>query len=167
MCERNAEEMSATDKWLTWAGQGYVQRTVALRLKGKQTVKIQDQNTYHYKREFIGPTGKPINPFEYTKAIKIGTCRETAEPQTQPFQGKDVYFRAWWDESSEILYEEQGPLGGVNDQTSDIPTHILFQRRIEKGATPEEDRFVTEWEGTRMKDGAKCILTTTHMRVVD
>ena len=49
MCERNAEEMSA-DKWLTWAGQGYVQRTVALRLKGKQTVKIQDQNTYHYKR---------------------------------------------------------------------------------------------------------------------
>ena len=49
-----------------------------------------------------------------------------------------MYISVLWDESSEILYEEQGPLGGVNDQTSDIPTHILFQRRIEKGPHPRK-----------------------------
>lgn len=165
MCERNAEEMAATDKWLAWAGQGYVQRTVALRLKGKQSIKLENRNTYHYKREFIGPTGKPINPFEYTSPIQIGTSRETAEPKTQPFQGKDVYFRVWWDEENKILYEEQGPLGGPDDKSSDIPTHILYRRRIQLGDTPEEDRFITEWEGTRMQNGAKCYLTTTHQRI--
>ena len=166
MCERNADEMAATDKWLTWAGQGYVQRTVALRLKGKQTLKLKDQSTYHYKREFIGPTGKPVNPFEYAKPNNIGTSRDTAEPQTQPFQGKDVYFRVWWDEENKVLFEEQGPLGGADDKSSDIPTHILYRRRIERGSTPADDRFVTEWEGTKVKSGEKCTLTTIHQRVI-
>ena len=165
MCERNADEMAATDKWLAWAGQGYVQRTVALRLKGKQTLKVQDRSTYHYKREFIGPTGKPVNPFEYASPIKIGTSRETAEPQVQPFQNKDVYFRAWWDEENKVLFEEQGPLNGAEDKSTGIASTILYRRRIEQGTTPEEDRFVTEWEGTRISDGVKCYLTTVHQRI--
>lgn len=59
------------DKWFTWAGVGYVKRSLALRMKMRNQITIAN-NTYSFRRLMIGPSG-PMNQWGYEAPNTIGT----------------------------------------------------------------------------------------------
>ena len=83
------------NNWMTWAGVGYVARSIAIRMKARMQITLtppvspSESYSYFFKRCFMGPRG-PTNAWNYEKSISVGSSRDTSEPVQHAFEGNQV-----------------------------------------------------------------------------